>query len=185
MNWLDQTKTWSKYRDFWTSLGVVICYLYVWETGICPQRRWSNSRWWTPLTWRWDRRQTWNLHAPLITDYWTTYRSSQDWRARSSWSRSDRSHEIRTWTRKSIFSGQHVNRLWKLDASRGISRKKHQRKRWTGTILVPITRRNMRKRDRTCRASCEWWKSLSRCPFMLCVNVVCVTGWMHGIFMTV
>ena len=144
--------------------------------------RWSNSTWWTPLTWRWNRRQTWNLHAPLMTDYWTTYRSSQDLRGRSSWSRSDQFHKIRTLTRKNNILRQHVHRLWKLKASRGISRKKRQRK---GRIIVPIARHNMRKRDRTCRASYERWKSLSRCPSRRCVNDVCVTGWMHGIFMTV
>ena len=109
------------------------------------QRICSNSRWWTPLTWRWNRRQTWNFDTPLITDYWPTYRSSQDLRARSSWTRSDQSHGIRTLTWKSIFSGWHVHRLWKLDASRGISRKKRQRKR---RIIAPITRHSGRKRKK-------------------------------------
>ena len=130
---------------------------------------------------RWNRRQTWNLNNPLITDYWPTYRSSQDLRARSSWSRSDEFHGIRTLTRKSIFSRQHVHRLWKLNASRGISRKKRQRK---GRIIDPITRHSRRKRKRTCRASCKRWKSLSRCPSRWRVNVVYVTRCLYGIFMT-
>ena len=137
-----------------------LSFIFIKDWNI-SQRICSNSRWWTPLTWRWDRRQTWHFDAPLMTDYWPTYRSSQDLRARSSWTRSDQFHGISTLTRKSIFPGQHVHRLWKLDASRENSRKKRQRKR---RIIAPITRHSRRKRKRTCRVLYKRWKSLLRCP---------------------